>query len=341
MKRRVAILTEPKKFEIIEEEIQELQPHEVLIKIEAVGMCHTDMPTYFGQSAMGMDEHGHFEMVSDLQFPTAVGHEPVGVVEAVGSAVTNLKPGDYTGGFLMPAFASHIVAPAMLCVPIPNDVESLKHCLVEPLTCVTNIVQAANPKLGDSVAVVGCGFMGLLTIAGLSHSGAKNIVALDIQDDRLELAKKFGATDTINPMKGDLKKEMLGLTDNKGFDLVVEITGSLKGLKTATAIVKYADLLGYEGRGKILIPSVYGRAETWDPEIGYELMFRSPILHSTHPGYTENYMETAEDAVRAYKTGILPIQDMITHEFKLDEINEAFELMEKNDPSYLKGIIIP
>lgn len=341
MKRKLAVLTGPKKFTIIEEEMPQIQPHEVLIKIVAVGICHTDMPTYMGQSAMGMDEHGHFEMVKELKYPTAVGHEPVGIVEAVGSAVTNFKPGDYTGGFIMPSFASHIVAPAMLCVPIPKDIENLENCLVEPLTCVANIVQSANPKLGDSVAVVGCGFMGLMTIAGLSHSGAKNIVALDIQDERLDLAIKFGATHTINPMKNNLKKEMLTLTGNKGFDVVVEITGSLKGLKTATSIVKYADLLGPEGRGKILIPSVYGREETWDPEIGYELMFRSPILHSTHPGYSENYMKTAEDAVRAYKTGIFPIGDMITHKFKLEEINEAFELLESNDPTYLKGIITP
>ena len=207
--------------------------------------------------------------------------------------------------------------------------------------CVANIVQAANPRLGDTVAVVGCGMMGLLSMAGLSHSGARKIIAVDVQDSRLELAKKFGATDVINPVTADLTAEVNRLTDNKGADVVVEITGSLRGLKTALKVIRYGDFLGLAGRGKILIPSLYGREEKWDPDLGYELMFRSPILHSTHPLYTENYMETAKAGVEAYISGVLPLKELITHEFSLDDIQKGFDLMESKDLSYLKGIIVP
>ena len=341
MKRRLAVLTAPKTFAIVEEELPALQPHEVLIRVVSIGLCHSDMPTYLGMSAMGMDSYGHFKMESNLQYPLPLGHEPVGIVEEVGSAVTHLKPGDYVSGPLTPAFASHIIAIGAMCVPIPKDVRNLKYCLGEPLMCVANIVQAANPRLGDNVAVVGCGMMGLLTIAGLKHSGARKIIALDVQESRLELARKFGATDTINPAKADLDAEINRLTENSGADVVVEITGSLRGLKTATSIVRHADMYGYAGRGKILIPSVYGRPEPWDPEIGYNLMFRSPILHSTNPWYSEDYLKTAKAGIEAYQEGILPIDQLISHEFSLDDIQKGFELMASGDPSYIKGIIVP
>ncbi|GAA0182884.1 galactitol-1-phosphate 5-dehydrogenase [Clostridium sediminicola] len=341
MKRRVAVLTAPMKFEIVEEEIPKIAPHEVLIKVVSIGLCHSDMPTYYGQSAMGYDKYGHFTMVKDLQYPLALGHEPVGIIEEVGSGVTHLKVGDYVGGPIAPAFASHIVAIGAMCVPVPKTVKDLKYCLPEPLTCVSNIVQVANPKLGDTVAVVGCGMMGLLTIAGLKHSGASDIIAIDVLDNKLELAKEFGATVTLNPKNVDMDAEINAITNNAGVDVVVEITGSLRGLKTATSIIRHADMYGYAGRGKILIPSVYGREEKWDPQIGYDLMFRSPILHSTHPWYCEDYLKTAKAGINAYISGILPLQKLISHEFSLEDIGKGFELMASGDPSYIKGIILP
>lgn len=344
MKRKSAILTEPKKFAIIEEEMPAVQANEVMIEVVSIGMCHSDMPTYFGTGAMGFDERGHMKMISDIQFPTVIGHEAVGVVIEVGSAVTKFKVGDYVGGTpLSQGFTTHMIIPEQFCVAIPNTIprDELKYCLAEPLMCVANIVNAANPALGEIVAVVGCGMMGLLTIAGLSHSGARKIIAVDVQDGRLEQAKKFGATDTINPLNCDLDATVSALTENKGADVVVEITGSLRGLKTAMHVIRHGELLGGGGRGKLLIPSLYSKAETWDPDIGYELMYRTPILHSTHPMYSKNYMQTARDGVEAYVKGILPLKEMITHEFKLDDIQAALEMLEKPDATYLKGIVVP
>jgi threonine dehydrogenase-like Zn-dependent dehydrogenase len=344
MKKRSAILTEPKKFQIIEEDIPAVQPHEVLVEVEAIGLCHSDMPNYLGHSQFGFDDRGHMAMITEIQYPTLVGHESVGIVKEVGSDVTDYRVGDYVG--FIPAvagFSSHVVAPAALCIPIPNEIprEDLKYCLAEPLMCVGNIVKAANPCLGETVAVVGCGMMGLLTIAGLKHSAASRIIAVDVQESRLELAKKFGATHVINPISGDLTDLVDEVTDRAGADIVVEITGSLRGLKTALKVVRYGDVFGPAGRGKVLIPSLYAKEETWDPEIGYELMFRSPILHSVHPPYAEDYIKVAKESVEACTKGILPIKALITHEFSLEDVQKGFELMESGDPSYVKGIIRP
>ncbi|EPS4451776.1 zinc-binding dehydrogenase [Vibrio parahaemolyticus] len=345
MKRRVAILTEPRKFQIIEEDIPALLPHEVLIEVEAIGLCHSDMPTFVGNSQFGLDKNGHAALDTDIQFPTGnIGHESVGIIKEVGSAVTDYKLGDYVGLIVAAAgFASHQVVPVGFCIPISKEIPrgELKYCLAEPLMCVGNIVKAASPSLGETIAVVGCGMMGLLTIAGLKHSSASKIIAVDVQDSRLELAKKFGATHAINPLSENVTDAIDALTDQLGADIVVEITGSLRGLKTALKVVRYADILGPAGRGKVLIPSLYAKTELWDPEIGYELAFRSPILHSVHPPYAEDYFKMAKDSVEACQKGILPIQDLITHEFSLDDIQQGFDLMESGDISYIKGIIKP
>ena len=344
MKRRSAILTGAKQFKIIEEEIPALQPNEVLVEVAACGLCHSDMPTYLGTGAMGFTKYGHMGM-NEVSFPAIVGHETVGVVIEVGSDVKNIHVGDYVGGTpLSPGFTTHMAIPEPMCIPIPKTIprEELKYCLSEPLMCVASIVQAANPALGDTVAVVGCGMMGLLTIAGLSHSAACKIIAVDVQGDRLEVAKKYGATHTINPAGCDLTAAVDEITNSEGADIVVEITGSLRGLKTAMKVVRYQPGLGsYGRRGKVLIPSLYGREETWDPDIGYELMYRAPVLLSTHPGFATDYMKTARDGVEAYSKGVLPLRDMITHEFKLDDIAKGFEMLEHPKDGYLKGIIVP
>lgn len=344
MKRRSAILTEAKKFAIIEEDIPALQPHEVLIEMVACGLCHSDMPTYLGTGAMGFTKYGHLGM-NEITYPTIVGHETVGIVIEVGSDVKSIQVGDYVGGTpLSPGFTTHMAIPEAMCIPIPKTIprEELKYCLAEPLMCVANIVQAANPALGDTIAVVGCGMMGLLTIAGLSHSSASKIIAVDVQEERLEVARKYGATHTINPANCDLTAAVDEITNSEGADIVVEITGSLRGLKTAMKVVRYQPNLGSFGRrGKVLMPSLYGREETWDPEVGYEMMYRAPIMLSTHPGFATDYMKTARDGVEAYSKGVLPLKDMITHEFKLDDISQAFEMLEKPKDGYLKGIIVP
>lgn len=345
MKRKCAILKKPEEFEIVSEELPNINPNEVLVEVEAIGLCHSDLPTYYGEGQVGFDGYGHLTMIKDIEYPTHIGHESVGVIKEVGSEVTNYKVGDYVG--FIPAvsgFASHLIVPAEFCIPIPKQIkrDELKYCLVEPLMCVGNIVHAATPKLGETVAVVGCGMMGLLTIAGLKHSGASKIIAVDVLDERLQIARSYGATDTINPGDiDDITYCVDELTESLGVDIVVEITGNLKGLKTALKLVKYGELLESAGRGKILVPSLYAKEDKWDPEIGYELAFRAPIIHSVHPSYSEDYIKTAKDSIEGFKKGILPIRDFITHEFSLEEIQSAFNVMQQGSDGYLKGIIIP
>jgi len=175
-----------------------------------------------------------------------------------------------------------------------------------------------------------CGFMGLLTIAGLKNDHLGSLTAVDLMDRRLAMAGEYGADHMVNPAKESLNEAMMELTKGKGFDVIVEITGSLKGLASALSISRI------RGRGKILLPSMYTKNEVFTQKMAYHMMYRFPILHVVHPWYCEDYMGTLEKAVEAYKKGIFPTGRLITHRIPFEEISRGFELLEKNPEEYVK-----
>ncbi len=349
MKVRKAMVVAPRKIEIVEEELPKLAPNQALLKTVSVGMCHTDLPTFLGERGNVMSKHGFVRMgVGEPVFPTDIGHEPVLQVVEVGSEVKNWKVGQYVAGFGPGGFRDYTIIDddyRMFAV-LPEMDKPQKYCLAEPLGCIVNIVREASCKYGENIAVIGCGFMGLMVIAGLRKSGAKKLVAVDILDNKLETAKKYGATHVINSLKGPADDAAWELTDGKFFDVVVEITGSLKGLETACSIIKQPHEGGmdqfdgtYRGVGKILIPSVYGKGETFPLGMAFNLMVRTPILVSTHPTYATRPRENMVEAIESYVDGRLPCDEMITHEFPFENIQEAFEMLAKPVPEYIKGVV--
>jgi len=341
MNRIVAKLVAPRRFEIIEEPIRPLDENEVRLRVLSCGLCHSDMPPYRGESRIARTPEGIPFMDTDLKYPFEVGHEPSGVVEEVGKAVKGFKPGDRVSGLARGVFATHAYADAALLIKIPEEVKDPKYCLIEPLTCISNNLRAANPEYGDYVAVIGCGMMGLMAVAGLSRSAVREVMAIDLIDPRLEWAKRMGATKTLNPKKNDLAAEVRDFTGGRGVDVVIEFTGKIAALEIACDIVKPAVPVGFEGRGKILIPSLYAGKQVFESSLGYKLMFKSPILHSTHPWYSSDYKEDQKRALWGYIHGLLPLKDIITHEFKLEETQKGFEMAEAGADHYVKGIVVP
>lgn len=343
MKTKAAIIVAPRRIELVDETLPPMGNDDVLIKMISVGLCHSDLPEFLGTAST--ERGGHYARLSEPVFPMHVGHEPVGCVLDAGSGVTCFKPGDIVTGLGGPGFSEYLVLPqnVPLCV-VPPQAENYKHCLGEPMGCIVNIVQTATPRLGETVAVIGCGFMGLMAIAGLKGSGAKEIVAVDVQPGRLELAKKYGATKLLNPAECDVEQEAFAMTGGKFFDIVVEITGSLKGLETASSIVKFChddyDVSGkYQGRGRILISSVYGKNEAFSPKLAYNLMYRTPDLLSAHPNYAIDPVANIREGVDAYISGRLPLSEMVTHEIPFDEVQKGFEILENAPEGYIKGIV--
>ena len=120
MKRTRAVLVAPKQFDFVQEEIPKLKENEVLYKTISVGLCHSDIPAYRGTSAMGFgNKHGYDAMIKNPQFPMGIGHEPVCVIEDVGSAVTCFRPGDLVTGVLSTCIADYNVAANAQMIKIP------------------------------------------------------------------------------------------------------------------------------------------------------------------------------------------------------------------------------
>ena len=339
MKRKVAQLIGPQRFEIVEEDLPKIGENELLVRIVSSGLCHSDTPAWLGESAQGIAEPDIGKMIIPPVYPLRFGHEAQGVVEEIGSKVSAFKVGDIVTGSIKPGYASHAICPADKLFSIPKGPKNPFDCICEPLMCIVNIVRTACPEFGDTVAVTGCGSMGLLTISGLRRSGARNLVAIDLLDEKLELAKKWGATHTVNPLKEDPEKAVFDISDGRGADVSIEISGSLKGFSTALVVLKNAALWGHEGRGKLLIPTLYARDEQWPGKNGYDLMNKAPVIYSSHPRFAMDIRENYRRAIRAYTDDTLPIDRMITHRFKLEEINKGFEMLVNGKDGYIKGVL--
>ena len=343
MKRKVAQLISPRKFEVIEEKLKPIESDDLLVKMVSIGLCHSDIPTYLGKFREAISSEGKYYADEKIEYPIGIGHEPVGIIEEVGKDLKNVdfKVGDYITGEMFSSFASYvIIKPKMsLVIKLPDNVKQPEYCLGEPLMCISNIIRTADPEFGDYVAVIGCGMMGLATISGLAKSAAFELIGIDLVNDRLKLAKEYGATAIVNPKEVDAFSTIQDITKGHGVDIVVEISGHLAGFSLACKILKGGTIQSFGTRGKILIPSLYGIPEIMDA--GYNLMYKSPIIHSTHIFYSLDPMDDLRKGIEGYIRGILPLNKMITHEFKLEEINEAFEMLEKLTPGYLKGIVKP
>ena len=356
MKITKAIIAEKEKFEFIELEMPVLGPHDVLVKTKAVGLCHTDLPTYLGTMGCVMTERGYTRVNPATTYPADTGHEPVGEIVEVGKEVTNYKVGQWISGmgggklgaFNAGAFSDYLIVEDSdrQFTALPDGLRNPERCCAEPLGCITNMVRHTPAILGSNIAVVGCGFMGLMAIAGLSKSGAQHVTAIDLLDNKLELAKKMGATDVINPLNGPVDDAAYDMTNGKFYDAVIEITGSLKGLDTAAAILRPSQRESlksfdgtFNGHGVIIMASVYLSNETFPVPLGFNLCAKSPELWAVNPDFAVSPRENMLRGVQAYADGVLPMDQLITHTFKFEDVQKGFELLKKPEKSYVKGLV--
>lgn len=344
MKTTSAVITGPRKIEYIEEELPVLGPHDILIKTDSVGLCHTDLPVYQFRQAFGISEHGYREC-QKLSGPTKLGHEPVGTVVETGREVTRFAVGDRVSGNYPQAFTTYRVVPDdTVLVKLPELRTDHRLCIAEPMGCVTNILHYMAQDKMDSVGVIGCGYMNLMVLSALRAQGVRDLVAVDLRDSRLELARRFGATCCLNSARQNIVDEVYELTNGRFLDSVVEMSGTLKGLDSACSIIKFAKKNGlptgeYNGRGRIVITSVYASEEVFPMSLGYELVLRCPILDAAHPMCGVSVLQNDEEAVRAFADGSIPMDEMISHRFSFEELDKGFEMLENPTEDYIKGVV--
>ena len=355
---KAAVLYKPNEPMVIEEvELDPPKANEVKVRIGAAGICRSDLHMMKGDARINL--------------PAVLGHEGSGVVEEIGEGVTTLKPGDHvilsfvpncgrchfcltgrsnlcsahaaTGGTLfdgttrlhkgdqrithmgkVACFSQEAVVPESGCIPIPDHVPfpqaAFIGCCVS--TGVGAVVFAAGVKPGSSVAVIGCGGVGLNIIQGAKLVNASKIIAVDINEARLEFSMKFGATHQVSAATQDPVAAVKELTDGLGADYTFEAYGSAETVETAFKCAR---------RGGTIV--VAGLAPIGDlaPIDATSLVRDEKTLKGTYYGSIRPTVDMPV-IVEMYLSGKLNIDDLVGKEYRLDDINEAFQDLERGNP---------
>ena len=251
----------------------EVAPDEVLVKVEAAGIC-------------GSDVHGMDGSTGRRKPPIIMGHEAAGVISSLGKDVKGWSPGDrvtfdstiyklddwYTRkGFynlsdqrmvlgVSPgeykrhgAFADYVNVPQHILYKIPDGVSFTQASMVEPVAVAAHAVELTPMLWNDTAVVVGSGMIGLFVIQVLRAKGCGTIIAVDLEEERLALAKELGADVALNPKKDDIRKEVEALTHGRGADVAFEVVGITATVETAIASVRKGGTVTLVGN---LSPSV-------------------------------------------------------------------------------------
>ena len=332
-------------------------PGEAKVKVQACGVCHTDL-------------HYREGAIND-SFPFLLGHEAAGVVEAVGEGVTEVAPGDYVvlnwravcgecracrrgrpwycfsthnarqpmtladGTALSPAlgigaFADKTLVAAGQCTPVnpeaPPQVAGLLGCGV--MAGLGAAINTGGVSRGDTVAVIGCGGVGDAAIAGARLAGARTIIGVDVDDRKLEWAKDFGATHTVNSAATDPVEAIRALTGGFGADVVVEAVGRPETFEQAF----YARDLA----GTVVLVGVPNPAMTIELPL-IEVFGRGGALKSSWYGdcLPSRDIPTLVDL---YLQGRLPLDRFVSETIGLDGVEKAFEKMHHGD--VLRSVVV-
>lgn len=342
-KMKVAVMKDVRKLDFVEREIPKIKKNEVLVKLEYVGVCGSDLHFY---------EQGCIGNIK-VEPPFVLGHEPGGVVVEVGEEVQELSVGDRvalepgktcghcefckTGRYnLCPnveffatppydgVFQEYVAHDASLCFKIPDHVSTLEGALIEPLAVGFHAAFQGEAHAGQTVVVMGAGCIGLVTLMALKSVGVSKVYVVDIMDKRLEKAKELGASEIINGKNKDAVEEVLRLTEGKGCDLVIETAGTEITTHQAIHMTKRGSnivLVGYSKTGEMTLPM----SLVLDKELTFKTVFR--------------YRHRYPLAIEAVAEGKVNLKGIVSNEYKLNDIQEAMDNCVENKEDIVKAVI--
>jgi threonine dehydrogenase-like Zn-dependent dehydrogenase len=290
--------------DIIEVDVHDPGVGEVQIQGLASGICAWDVHVF----KIGVD------------WPTCPGHEGIGQVIKLGPGVTNLKEGDWVTGIGL-GFTEFYNKPERDLYRIPISTRKAEHWIVEPMSCIVTGLDHCQLKAGDRIAVVGCGFMGLMFIQALSHSLVDKLIAIDVNPQRLALAEEFGATETINALEVDVAK-----LQELGIDTVVDCSGNQKGLELSSKIVRRGGRLNLFGwnHGTANFPG-----DLWHMN-GLTVVNSAPNSAIRDPWPI---------AIRMIDRGLIDLAPLVSHTVPLASYPALLKKAALSDGKYLKGVV--
>lgn len=340
---KVAMMNKPGKFDFELKPIPAVKPDDVLVKLEYVGICGSDMHL-FKDGYIGENY---------VKEPMVLGHEPGGVVVEVGANVKNLKVGDRvavepgvpcwhcefckTGRYnLCPnvyfyaslpvvegCFAEYIAHPANLCYNLPENMTTMEGALMEPLAVGFHAAMQSGIKVGSKAVVIGAGCIGLVTMLSIKSMGVEEVIVVDLMQNRLDRALELGASKVVNARDEDSVKKVLELTDG-GADYVYETAGSEVSIFQTAKMVKRGGVITLVGYTKDGIAKMN---VNWliDNEVTIKTVFR--------------YRNIYPIAIEAVSKGIIPLKKIASDIYEFKDIQLAMEHSINNKDRVTKCLI--
>jgi len=328
---KAAMLYGVKDLRIEEVEVPEVGAGEVLVKVKAATTCGTDLKIF---------QRGYVEKV--IKLPTVFGHEWAGDVVEVGEGLEwpengmrvragNSAPclrckmcqkGKYNLCenmiWLWGAYAEYIKVPARTVLvnmqEVPQHVSYEEAAITEPLACVLHGVEEANVKLGDTVAIIGSGPVGLLHLLTVKKIGAEKTIIIDLVDERLNFAERLGADETINAGRENVVERVRQLTKGYGADIVIEAIGLPATWEQALKLVRKG--------GTVL--------EFGGCPPGTQIQLDTELLHYGEVTALGTFHATPlhfKKALNLIASGTIDVKPLVTRKMRLEEIKKAFETL--------------
>ena len=343
MVNRAAFMTGLNKLEIRDVPMPQIKERQVLVALEYVGICGSDV--HYLQNG----RIGDFVVNGDF----ILGHEAAGTVAATGEGVGHLKVGDKvalepgitcgqcefckTGRYnLCPnveflatppyngCFKNYISYPENMCFKLPDNITTREGALVEPLSVGMHAARQGGVTLGSSVIILGAGCIGLTALLASKAFGATDITIADVIPKRLDKAVELGATRAINSMEADVIKEMDGITGGAGADVVIEAAGSVITSRQTPYLVK-------RGGTVVLVGMT--------PQDKFEYDFSKLLSKEAQIKTVFRYRNIYPQAIKAIAGGSINVSGIVTHEYVFDDIQKAFDVNINQKKDVVKVVI--
>ncbi|MBP1151076.1 MULTISPECIES: zinc-binding dehydrogenase [unclassified Methylocaldum] len=313
-----AVFRGPKDLRVMPVSVPPPGPGQVRVKLEGCGVCGSNLPVWEGRPWF------------DYPFPPgAPGHEGWGRVEAVGADVERPAVGTRVAVLSYHAYAGYDLVEASAAIPLPAVLDD-QIFPGEPLACAMNVFHRSGIKSGETVAIVGIGFLGALLV-GLSAKAGARVIALSRRPYALDVARRQGADETLSI--GDFQAavdRVKALTGDVGCDCVIEVGGEQYTLDLATELTRV--------RGRLVIA---GYHQDGPRQVNMQLWnWRGLDVINAHERDPQRYADGLHAAIAAVATGRIDPSPLYTHRFALKELPQAFELMRSRPDGFLKAVVL-
>ncbi|HTI05371.1 MAG TPA: zinc-binding dehydrogenase [Gemmatimonadales bacterium] len=317
---QTAILEAPGRFAIRPMPTPEPGPGEVRIHLEGSGVCASSLPLWQGREWFAYPQSGGMP-----------GHEGWGSIEALGDGVTDFRVGQRVTALSHRAFAEYDVAPVDAVVAIPDELDDAPFP-GEPFGCAFNIFSRSDIRPGDTVAIIGIGFLGAVLTRLVSSAGAR-VIAISRRTFSLQLARRMGALERVSFKSGEREqvvKRVLDLTDGLGCERVIECVGAQETLDLAGEIAAE--------RGRVIIAGLH---QDGARHVNMRLWNRRGLdIINAHECDGAARAQGIRAAANAFAAGVLDPSWLVTHRFSLGDLDAAFRITAERPDGFIKAVVL-